>query len=411
MWICSKLGFFSIVKKGEPGTWQVRARRKNDLQELLESTGLEETEIVSTPDHDYGFRIMVDQEDLETVFACLAESIDYPNFKNCIASLPAQRDKLPAYHQFWDGMLKVQQAAPDHDDSQSAPTIKPAVEARTAEDIVVQQIGWLSRMLQVIGEFRAGHGQWPTRLRLPINALMDLKQQCLTEAGFHLLQSKLQLVVDEGGLAVEDDGGQKLPYSGKGSGVGVDEWLWGVSLCNTPKPFDRAYWAASGRLLAGCYPGDLDPEAARRKLQSLIDCGVGKIINLTGTTEVGTGGKPFVDYRPLLEELARKAGQVIQVERLPIHDMRVPTPDQMKTILDKIDDANDNGQAVYVHCWGGKGRTGMVVGCYLARHGLALGEAALKRLNELTKAATYDFGYVPQTPEQCAFVRNWKESQ
>jgi hypothetical protein len=182
MWVCSKLGFFSIVKKGKPEAWQVRARRKNDLQELLESTGLEEPEIVSTPDHDYGFRIIVDREGLESVFACLAESIDYPNFKNCIACLPAQRDKLPAYHQFWDGMLKVQKAAPDHDDSQrteararpmaksvtsSTTTIKPETKARTAEDIVVQEIGWLKRMLKVISEFRAEQGHWPTRLRWP----------------------------------------------------------------------------------------------------------------------------------------------------------------------------------------------------------------------------------------------------
>jgi hypothetical protein len=180
---------------------------------------------------------------------------------------------------------------------------------------------------------------------------------------------------------------------------------------NGPAPFDRAYWAASSRLLAGCYPGDVDAEQARHKLQGLIDCCVGRIINLMNADEVGLGGKPFVDYRPLLNELARKEGRVIQVERLLIHDMQVPTVDQMQAILDHIDDANRKEQLVYFHCCGGKGRTGMVVGCFLARHGLAVGEAALKRLNELTKAAPYDFGYVPQTPEQCAFVKNWKENQ
>ena len=38
-------------------------------------------------------------------------------------------------------------------------------------------------------------------------------------------------------------------------------------------------------------------------------------------------------------------------------------------MLDAIDDQLENGGNVYVHCWGGKGRTGTVVGCWLIRHG------------------------------------------
>lgn len=91
--------------------------------------------------------------------------------------------------------------------------------------------------------------------------------------------------------------------------------------------------------------------------------------------------------------------------------MGVPTVAQMQRILDTIDGANAAGQVVYVHCLGGKGRTGTVVGCYLARRGLAVGEAALERLKELTMAAPYDFGPLPQTSEQCAFVRNWRQGQ
>ena len=420
MWICSKLGFFSIVKKGKPETWQVRARRKNDLQGLLESTNLD-AEIIPTPNADYAFRIIVDQAGLERLFSSLEESIDYPNFKDCIADQPMQSDKLPAYHEFWSGMLKVQKATPSPDvrttEAQSGPAPRSSRRstsaARTKEDIVRQDMGWLSRMYKTIGSFRARYRHWPTKLRLSRQVIKDLKE-CLTPLGFQLLESKMEVVPEEK-VAAEDNAGLTVAYytpeAGDGSPVGVDEWLWGVSSWNPPAPFDRAYWAASSRLLAGCYPGDLDPQQARRKLQGLIECGVGRIINLMNADEVGLGGKPFVDYRTLLEELARKEGRVIQVERLPIHDMRVPTVDQMRTILDRIDNANDNGQLVYVHCWGGKGRTGMVVGCFLARHGLAVGEAALKRLKELTKAAPYDFGHVPQTPEQCALVRNWRENQ
>jgi hypothetical protein len=145
-------------------------------------------------------------------------------------------------------------------------------------------------------------------------------------------------------------------------------------------PFDRAYWAAAGRLLAGCYPGDLDPGEARRKLLGLINCGVGQIINLMEPDEVGIGGKPFVDYRSPLEALARELGREVGWVRLDIHDYDVPTVAHMQRILDTIDQANADGRIVYVHCWGGKGRTGTVVGCYLARHGPAEGVLESKRI-------------------------------
>jgi len=54
MWICSKFGFFSIVKKGQPDTWQVRARREKVPCELLDATDLD-VEIKSTPNGDYAF--------------------------------------------------------------------------------------------------------------------------------------------------------------------------------------------------------------------------------------------------------------------------------------------------------------------------------------------------------------------
>jgi len=172
--------------------------------------------------------------------------------------------------------------------------------------------------------------------------------------------------------------------------------------------FKRSYWAVPGKLLAGCYPGDPDPAEAREKLQALVDCNVGFIINLMFADEVNSAGQRFADYRPAIEKIACEAGRVVCLAQMPIRDNKIPTPEHMRKILDLIDSAIAAGEVVFVHCWGGKGRTGTVVGCYLARHGLATGEAALQRLNELAKTSSYNFGYVPQTLAQCAFVRNWQ---
>ena len=48
----------------------------------------------------------------------------------------------------------------------------------------------------------------------------------------------------------------------------------------------------------------------------------------------------------------------------------------MRAILDLIESAIDAGAPVYVHCWGGIGRTGTVVCCWLVERGLS-GEQAL----------------------------------
>ena len=80
-------------------------------------------------------------------------------------------------------------------------------------------------------------------------------------------------------------------------------------------------------------------------------------------------------------------------------------------ILDVIDTARANEQPVYVHCWGGKGRTGTVVGCYLVRHGLALGEDALKEIKHLRRHDPKADESSPENESQCNFVRSWQQGQ
>ena len=79
----------------------------------------------------------------------------------------------------------------------------------------------------------------------------------------------------------------------------------------------------------------------------------------------------------------------------------------MVEILDAVDAALARGEGVLVHCWGGIGRTGTVIGCWLARHGHAVGEGVLGllqwlRWNDLTADLPS-----PQTEVQREMVRTW----
>ena len=96
--------------------------------------------------------------------------------------------------------------------------------------------------------------------------------------------------------------------------------------------------------------------------------------------------------------------------RYPIRDHDVPSAETMISILNAIDKAIENGGCAYIHCWGGVGRTGMVVGCYLVRHGIE-NKQALARVNQLYKTRPNNpyFSHSPENNEQIEFILNWHE--
>lgn len=176
------------------------------------------------------------------------------------------------------------------------------------------------------------------------------------------------------------------------------------------KPFPRSYWVVPGRFLAGFYPGDRRPSLMKEKLAGLIACGIRCVINLQEPDEVDQDGMFFVDYAPVLEGLSGNASPVT-LHRMPIPDLGIPSPEFMERILDLIDDAMEQDRPVYVHCWGGRGRTGTVVGCWLARHGIAEGQGALKKVQELRRNDPRRDWPSPKMPDQLRMVRTWKKGQ
>ena len=164
------------------------------------------------------------------------------------------------------------------------------------------------------------------------------------------------------------------------------------------QPIENCYWVVPGKFLAGEYPRNKDEESSRVKIDSLISAGVTNFIDLTEEDE------NLLPYTGLLEKASH--------QRFPIRDVSVPSSTSTTvTILNTIDLHISQDRVVYLHCWGGIGRTGMIVGCWLARHGLD-SESALLHLRELwQQCPKSSFRKSPETKEQERYILQWKEKR
>ena len=167
------------------------------------------------------------------------------------------------------------------------------------------------------------------------------------------------------------------------------------------RPISNSYWVRPGQLLAGEYPGDWQAAAARARLRQLLEAGVSFFLDLTQP-----GEHDVPPYASWLQQEAANLGRSAEHRRTPIPDRATPTPQEMARILDTIDTALEAGQTVYVHCYAGIGRTGVVVGCYLVRHGMD-GEQALAEIARLRQGTPDDWVSSQETSAQRRMVREW----
>jgi hypothetical protein len=171
------------------------------------------------------------------------------------------------------------------------------------------------------------------------------------------------------------------------------------------RPSENSYIVPHTRLIGGEYPYDPDPDKGLQKLRACLDAGITCFIDLTAAID---GLEP---YEPALLAEAEVRGQMVRRINLPVRDCGIPTPQRAAGILDAIDAELQAGGTVYLHCWGGVGRTGTIVGCFLRERGLSADEAiaTVERLFQTTspdKRRRHPNGTF-HSSEQREFVRTW----
>jgi len=179
-------------------------------------------------------------------------------------------------------------------------------------------------------------------------------------------------------------------------------------LLTQPAPFPDSYWVLPGKVLAGEYPRTKEEDASRAKLSSLLECGITAMVDLTEENE-RHGGIPLKPYHRWIEELAAERGKEVRVRRFPIPDGGTAEKSSMQEIHRFIDTSLQQGDSVYIHCWGGHGRTGLVVGTWLVHAGLVSGAEAIEAIRFLRRNMEDAYYPSPETGEQIQMVTQWRD--
>ena len=165
---------------------------------------------------------------------------------------------------------------------------------------------------------------------------------------------------------------------------------------NNRRPIENSY-EVTRNIYAGEYPRNKDDESSYAKLKQFESFGITHFIDLTEAGEL----QP---YEPLLYKGAKYL-------RFPIRDVSIPQSiESVRSLVAKIVKvvkANPKSK-VYIHCWGGVGRTGLIVGCLLGELYRQDYDETLKKLEQLfmacPKAAKR---HTPETAEQRKFIAKY----
>lgn len=179
-------------------------------------------------------------------------------------------------------------------------------------------------------------------------------------------------------------------------------------------------WVLKPCLLAGAYPASLDDHETSRILESLLELGVTTFVCLQAEASLhtpesawrnGQGLRPYIKDAQAVLVCARRAHstRILQDKldflHLPIIDGSVTSDSALGRLADDCCERLLRGERLYVHCWGGHGRTGTLLAVMLGRlYGLPC-STALRYTQVFHDSRRYPQGVrSPQTQPQVAQV-------
>lgn len=78
-------------------------------------------------------------------------------------------------------------------------------------------------------------------------------------------------------------------------------------------------------------------------------------------------GQPIEGFHPYLPWMKSLTKDKIETVYFPIVDLSIPEAESLNHVLEELETRIRNGERVYIHCWGGRGRAGLVSCCLLSK--------------------------------------------
>jgi len=175
---------------------------------------------------------------------------------------------------------------------------------------------------------------------------------------------------------------------------------------------DTANWVVPGHVLQGRHPGSGRGSALKRltDIREKGKCGTFVCLQAELPPQDGTsfGGAtdwqtvPMPGFEPYAEDAGSAAAGPVSFVHFGIKDFE-PAGElaELERLVLHLADRVRQGEVLYVHCWGGKGRAGLVSACLLgALHpGEVGGEEALSRVQAYCSLRNQGIGAQLKSPE------------
>ncbi|CAE6972203.1 unnamed protein product [Symbiodinium sp. CCMP2592] len=191
---------------------------------------------------------------------------------------------------------------------------------------------------------------------------------------------------------------------------------------------EHANWLLPGHLMIGRYPY-LNPvyctsqREAVEQLHGLLKVGITTFVCLQteippqvgpASEEWPADGVPVTGFPGRFLPYAAKAQSLmpdLQFMHCPIQDLSTPRSRELSELVGELMQRMEANEVIYLHCWGGRGRSGVVAACLL---GSMFGEMTAAECLEMvqcgysSRGSKADVGALaksPQTDEQRQFVK------
>ena len=113
MWLFTRFGFFSIVRKEGDDHLTIRSRTQGDLLRLCRYYLPKAGDPVAHEGTDYPWRVTCPRNDFAEAMQKIAGDIDYPNFKNEVA-LSVGKARAARYGTVWSALYGLDEDLPEH---------------------------------------------------------------------------------------------------------------------------------------------------------------------------------------------------------------------------------------------------------------------------------------------------------